>query len=153
METSLINLFSIGIRDASWLLLNSGLLCSFNSYLLKVKNRNTRKRCEICSRLTAKKPEWRYWPFSGVLIVNFWHVSQPFLVFLLLTLNKAGCGHWVKQQIQLVLKQAKTRLNCLQTNLWNFQSNYRNLTSTPFLYKMVCHPVFTGSKSIMVTAE
>ena len=29
---------------------------SANIYLLKVKNRNTRKRCEICSKLTIKTP-------------------------------------------------------------------------------------------------
>ena len=28
-----------------------------NSYLFKVNNRNTRKRCEICSKLTTKTPE------------------------------------------------------------------------------------------------
>ena len=30
-------------------------------YLLKVNNRNTRTRCEICSKLTIKKPERRQW--------------------------------------------------------------------------------------------
>ena len=28
-----------------------------NIYLLKVDNRNTRARCEICSKLTVKTPE------------------------------------------------------------------------------------------------
>ena len=28
-----------------------------NSYLFKVNNRNTRKRCEICSKLTIKTPD------------------------------------------------------------------------------------------------
>ena len=28
-----------------------------NIYLLKVKNRNIRKRCKICSKLTIKTPE------------------------------------------------------------------------------------------------
>ena len=28
-------------------------------YLLKVSNRNTRKRCEMCSKLTIKTPERR----------------------------------------------------------------------------------------------
>ena len=37
-------------------------------YILKVSNRNTRKRCEICLKL----------------IVNFEHISQLFLVFLVL---------------------------------------------------------------------
>ena len=30
-----------------------------NIYLLKVNNRNTKKRCEICSKLTIKTPERR----------------------------------------------------------------------------------------------
>ena len=30
-------------------------------YLLKVNNRNTRTRCEICSKLTIKIPERRQW--------------------------------------------------------------------------------------------
>ena len=29
-------------------------------YLLKVNNRNTRTRCEICSKLTIKTPERRH---------------------------------------------------------------------------------------------
>ena len=49
-------------------------------YLLKVNNRNTRTRCEICSKLTIKTP--------GVFIVNFEHISHLALVSLLLTLNK-----------------------------------------------------------------
>ena len=56
--------------------------------LLKVNNRNTRKSCEICSKLTMKTPECRHWSRSGVFIVNSEHISYFFLVFLLLTLNK-----------------------------------------------------------------
>ena len=58
-----------------------------NIYLFKVNNRNTRKRCEIFSKLTIKTPEWRRHR-SGVLIVNFENISHLFLVVLLLTLNK-----------------------------------------------------------------
>ena len=56
-------------------------------YLLKVNNRNTRARCETCSKLTIKTPERRHWRRSGVFIVNLEHVSRLVLVFLLLTLN------------------------------------------------------------------
>ena len=28
------------------------------NYMFKVNNRNTRTRCEICSKLTMKTPEW-----------------------------------------------------------------------------------------------
>ena len=38
-------------------------------YLPKVNNRNTRTRCEICSKLTIETPER-----SGVVIVNFKHI-------------------------------------------------------------------------------
>ena len=55
-----------------------------NICLFKFNSRNTRKRCEICSKLTMKTPERRQWRF----IVNFEHISHLFLVFLLLTLNK-----------------------------------------------------------------
>ena len=43
------------------------------NYMFKVKNRNTRTMCEMRR--------------SGVFIVNFEHISQLFLVFLLLTLS------------------------------------------------------------------
>ena len=59
-----------------------------NTYLLKVSNSYTRKRRKICSKLTIKTPEWCQWRRSGVLIVNFKHISLLFLLFLLLTLNK-----------------------------------------------------------------
>ena len=36
------------------------------NYLLKVNNRNTRKRCEICSKLTIKTPERRHWRWHSL---------------------------------------------------------------------------------------
>ena len=36
--------------------------------------KNTIKRSEICSKLTIKTPERRYWRRSGVFIVNFEHI-------------------------------------------------------------------------------
>ena len=48
-------------------------------YLLKVNNRNSRTRCEMCSKLTMKTTELR--------IVNFEHISHLVVVFLFLTLN------------------------------------------------------------------
>ena len=40
------------------------------NYMFKVNNRNTRARCEVCSKLTIKIPERRHWRRSGVFIVN-----------------------------------------------------------------------------------
>ena len=72
-----------------------------NMYLFKTNNRNTRKRCDLYSKLITKTPECRQWRRSKVFIVNFKyrrlsgvfkvnleHISHPFLGFPLLTLNK-----------------------------------------------------------------
>ena len=48
------------------------------NYLFKVSNRNSRKRCEICTKLTIKTPERRHWRRSGVFIVNIEHIFIPF---------------------------------------------------------------------------
>ena len=63
-------------------------LSTVNIYLLKVNNRNTRKRCEICLKLTIKTAERRHWGCSGVFIVIAENISHLFLVFLLLTLTR-----------------------------------------------------------------
>ena len=46
-------------------------------YLFNVNNRNIRTMCEVCSKLTMKTLERRQ-RCSGVFIVNFEHMSQPF---------------------------------------------------------------------------
>ena len=55
-------------------------------YMFKVSNRNTRTRCETCSKLTIRTPERPQWRRSGVFIVNFEHILH-LVLFLLLTLN------------------------------------------------------------------
>ena len=54
------------------------------NYMFKVIKRNTRARCEIFSKL----PERCSWCRSGVIIVNFEHMSHLGLVFLLLSLSR-----------------------------------------------------------------
>ena len=58
------------------------------NYMFKVYNRNTRIRCEICSKLTIKTPERRYWRRSGIFTVNFEHILRLLTVFLLLILSR-----------------------------------------------------------------
>ena len=50
---------------------------STNIYLFIVNNSNTRKRYEICSKLTIKSPQRR----STVFFVNFEHISYHFILF------------------------------------------------------------------------
>ena len=52
-------------------------------YLLKVNNRYTSTRSEICSNLTIKIPERRQWRRSGIFFVSFEHISRFVIVFLL----------------------------------------------------------------------
>ena len=59
-----------------------------NIYLFKVNNRSTRKRFEICSKLTIEKAEGCQRRHSDVFIDNFEHIFPLFLVFLLLILKK-----------------------------------------------------------------
>ena len=66
--------------------LNTALLARI--YLFRVNNRNTRKWCEICSKLTIKTTERRQRCRSGVFLVSFEHILHLFLMFLLLNLNK-----------------------------------------------------------------
>ena len=70
-----------------------------NIYLLKFNNKNTRKRCEICSKLTIKTPKQCYWRRPGFFIVNFKHMLHPFVVFLLLTLNMHLFVGFLKSQL------------------------------------------------------
>ena len=46
-----------------------------SNYMFKFNNRNSRTRCEICSKSTIKTPEWCHWRCSGVFIVNFEQVN------------------------------------------------------------------------------
>ena len=74
-----------------------------NKCMLKVSNRNTRRKCEICSKLPIKTIKRRQllfplkssetlsddfrgnrsWRRSGIFIVNFEHISYLSLLFLL----------------------------------------------------------------------
>ena len=68
-------------------ILNKNDLYPAGSYMFKVDNRNTRTRCEIWSKL-IKAPERCQWHRFGVFIVNFGHISQLVLLFLLSTLSR-----------------------------------------------------------------
>ena len=60
---------------------------SANVYLFKFNDKNTRKMCKTCSKLTIKTPEQRRIR-SGVFFVNLENISYLFLVFLSLNLDK-----------------------------------------------------------------
>ena len=51
-------------------------------YWFKVNKRNPRTMSEICSKLTIKKPEQRYWRRSPDFIVTFEQISHIFYCWL-----------------------------------------------------------------------
>ena len=67
---------------------------------LKLNNKKTRTRCEICSKLAVKKAERRQCRHSGVSIANSKHISHLVLVFLLLTLSRYMPTEIFKDQIK-----------------------------------------------------
>ena len=73
--------------NISWRYLNFKVPAG--NYMFRVSNRNTRTRCELCSKLTRQILERRHWRRSNIFIVNFEHISHLVLiVFLLLTLSR-----------------------------------------------------------------
>ena len=55
-----------------------------NTYFCKVNNRNSRKRCETCSKLTIKTPEQHHFSsllFFSVAIVDFEQVNVSWVCF------------------------------------------------------------------------
>ena len=63
-------------------------LCLFPVNILPVQScdRNTRKRCKICSEFTIKSPEWLHWLWT--YLQNYKLISHIFLEFTLLTLKR-----------------------------------------------------------------
>ena len=81
--------------------------------LFCLKNRNTRDRCELCSKLAIKTQEQRQWGFSDGFIVNLEHIQHLFLVFLLLTLTKK-MWIWILSTVKVVYSEHFTYVNgCL----------------------------------------
>ena len=79
--------FAISRKKKVILQLNSNCIPDDN-YMFKVNNKNTKTRCEICSKLTIKTSEWGHWCCSDLINNNFEHTSHLLLVFLLLTLSR-----------------------------------------------------------------
>ena len=65
--------------DTTYLLFSLKLSKKNYAFLMKTlepdeSNKNTRTKCEICSKSTVKTPERCQWHCSGVFIVNFQHI-------------------------------------------------------------------------------
>ena len=112
--------------------LNNYLLKAFptNIYFFKVNNRNTRKSCEICSKL-IKTPKRRYWHrlkywtysthFSSVTIADFEQVN------LSLVSKEAVIKVKSLKMFQDKEKDTKARSRVLFLKLNNFKDFWRSI--------------------------
>ena len=102
--------FPGGVETEHWPVMSWRAL-QVSNYFFKVNSRNTRTRCEICSKLTIKTPERRQWHQLhrfDVFIFNFEHISLSVVIFLLLTLSQK-IWLWVLLSIWIVNSEAVTR--------------------------------------------
>ena len=100
------------------------------NYMLKVNNRNTRTRCEICSKLIIKTPERR---LSLLLTLNIFHI--------LLTLSRERpAGRYGESR-----HPYQASCHCITITKWNSKT----LLSTVTLAQLA----FTCSKLTMETPE
>ena len=58
--------------------------------LLKLNNRKTRKRCEICTKLTIKTPKRRHWRRSSDFVVNIWTYFTHFSSFSIVNFEQVN---------------------------------------------------------------
>ena len=76
--------------------------CPKNKYMLKVNNKKTRERCEICSKLTRKIPERRHWR-------------------QLLTFSEPANVHWIVSMLQKLASNElnlKSSTTCIKFFVW-----------------------------------
>ena len=66
-------------------------------YLLKVNNRNTKTRFEICSELTIKTLERRQWRRFAIFIINSKYISHRVSIADFEHVTPAGMHERVKQ--------------------------------------------------------
>ena len=115
-----------------------------NIYLFRSNNRNNKKRCKICSKLTKKTPERNHWHRSGGLIVNFEHMLHFFLVFLLLALSKKLlAGYWQKMKnLKVDINDTWFQQTLVLQNL--LQLIIKETYGTPLkIYKYITNKLFT----------
>ena len=100
-------------------------------YLFRVNNRNNRRRCKICSKLTIKTLERRQWHHCGIFIVTYF---SPFctIAISIITLYSSFFQYSavVILQYREIFKWHKTVVQNLFKNIcfqWPCQITARNI--------------------------
>ena len=88
-------------------------------YLLKVNIRNTGTRCEICSKLTIKKPTRWQWRRFGVFIVNFEHISYLCSSVSIANFQHVIAGWYSNSKTMKQMISQKTKNNPLSKRIFS----------------------------------
>ena len=96
------------------------------NYMFKDNDRNTRTRCEICSKLTVKIPKRRHWRRSVVFIVNFEHISH-FVLVSIVNFEQVNVGWVSSNEKTLNTLTKKNFLKLFLTLLWQLFIVYRGV--------------------------
>ena len=126
-------------------------------YLLKVNNKSTRIKCEICSKLTINTPERRHWRRSGVFIVKSEHISRLVLVFLLLTVNKQVNARRLTRYLisscrdilacyRFVLLSLTMIIFCWSISFYGIAYSIEGGSTQRIWWASKCHPIFLHGK-------
>ena len=117
------------LKKAMWIALSSGKISPAGNYMIKVNNRNTRTRCEICSKLTnmfkVNNATASFWYLYCKLWTYFNHVKhvRTSRVFLWILRNLLRPAFFVEQVWRLLLKW------CLVTNSCHLSPRFFSLFS------------------------
>ena len=68
-------------------------ICSSKHLTVNSTNRNTKTKCEICSKLTIRIPERRRWRRFGTGIVNFENIFHTFFWVLIFDFEQVNKGN------------------------------------------------------------
>ena len=116
--------------------------------MFKVNNRSTRKRCEICSKLTTETPERHQGRQPGTFIVNFENISHLFFSVSIVDFEQANFC-WVfffifDYKVLFVCVKDKT---CLRMAI---PAHYFNIFGSIFgvLFCLIIKKLIVGIKTI-----
>ena len=107
--------------------------------MFKVSNKSTRKRCEICSTLTLKTPEWRHDAVLLLLLLtlNIFYTILHYCWLWLRWILSGLCYHWTFQLSRLIcLKNTDkiiTDFPNIVLNLFKVDNKDTRTTSTNWL--------------------
>ena len=125
------------------------------NYMFKVNNRNSRTRCELCSKLTIKIPERRHDVVLVSLLITLKHISHLVLVFILnivhITLNVQLSAAYI-----LCLGDSfrtRTPIFLRKVNLWNTWNALCKIELKKKNLKILNPTAITCSKSTIETLE